>query len=300
MANLDQLFVHKLNTTLTRDFQKLDLRLHKKVESHLRDEETRSRASRISDRRPDVEGGKIGGGIYGIKGATENGVEDVVDTGTTAELLCGNLSRGTVDGGNEGVGEACHLLENERASVLFSTKVHIPIAGQLLLSLAHKCVEPSLDVGQTFTDMAHESGVKGLGQVVSAASDGDVAVSRMMLEEICFSLEGILHRLVSQNILLRSVDHTDETKLQGVDAARKNVQSIGAMVHKVDLGQDTDGSSAKRVNVTGKLESFRVDDINIGRRHSENDTVGLGDVFGNEVSSLLLDIGGLVANRNLI
>lgn len=52
--------------------------------------------------------------------------------------------------------------------------------------------------------------------------------------------------------------------------------------------------------MTSELESFGVDDINVGRRHSENDTVGLGDVFGNEVSSLLLDIGGLIANRDLI
>ena len=51
--------------------------------------------------------------------------------------------------------------------------------------------------------------------------------------------------------------------------------------------------------MTGKLESFRVDNIDVGRGNGEDDTVGLGDVLGDEVSCLLLDVGRLVADRDL-
>jgi hypothetical protein len=299
MANLDQFLIHKLNTTLARNFEKLDLRLNQKVESHLRDKKTRSRTSRVSDRRPDVEGGQVGGRVDRVERATKDGVEDIVDTSTTTELFGGNLSRGTVDRRNEGVCEACHLLKDERATVLLSAEMHVAVAGQLLLRLAHEGVEPSLDVRQTLTDVAHESGVKGLGQVVSAASGGNVAVGRVVLEEISLGLKSILHRLVSLNILLRSVDHADETKLQRVNSTRENIQSIGAVIHKINLGQNSNGSSAKRVDMTGELEGFGVDDIDVGGRDREDDTVRLGDVFGDKVSGLLLNIGGLIANRDL-
>lgn len=51
--------------------------------------------------------------------------------------------------------------------------------------------------------------------------------------------------------------------------------------------------------MSSKLQGLRVDDVDIGRRNGQNQTVRLGDVFGDEVSRLLLDIGGLVANRDL-
>lgn len=51
--------------------------------------------------------------------------------------------------------------------------------------------------------------------------------------------------------------------------------------------------------MAGELESFRIDDINIRGGNSKDDTVGLGDVFGDEGASLFLDIGGLISDWNL-
>jgi len=52
--------------------------------------------------------------------------------------------------------------------------------------------------------------------------------------------------------------------------------------------------------MSGKLKGFRVDNVDIGGRNGQNQTVWLGDVFGNEGSRLLLDVGGLISNGNLI
>lgn len=103
--------------------------------------------------------------------------------------------------------------------MLLSTEMHVAITGQLLLRLPHKSVESSFDVGQTLPDMTHQSSVEGLGQVVSATSNGDITIGRMVLEKVSLGLESILHRLVSLNILLRSIDNADEAKLQRIDAA---------------------------------------------------------------------------------
>ena len=48
-----------------------------------------------------------------------------------------------------------------------------------------------------------------------------------------------------------------------------------------------------------KLERFRIHKIDVGRRDGKNDTVGLRDVFGDEVARLLLDVCRLVANGYL-
>ena len=48
-----------------------------------------------------------------------------------------------------------------------------------------------------------------------------------------------------------------------------------------------------------QFQGLRIDQVNISRRDSENNAVGLRDVFGDEVSRLLLDIGRLVANGYL-
>jgi hypothetical protein len=51
--------------------------------------------------------------------------------------------------------------------------------------------------------------------------------------------------------------------------------------------------------VTSQLESLRVDQVDVCGRNSEDDTVGLCDVLGDQVAGLLLNIARLVANRNL-
>ena len=48
-----------------------------------------------------------------------------------------------------------------------------------------------------------------------------------------------------------------------------------------------------------EFQGLRVDNVHVGRRNGENNTVGLGDVLGDKGPGLLLDIGGLISNGNL-
>jgi hypothetical protein len=52
------------------------------------------------------------------------------------------------------------------------------------------------------------------------------------------------------------------------------------MVHKINLGEDTDCSPAEGIDMAGQLQGFGVDDIDVGGRDSKDDTVGLGNVLG--------------------
>jgi hypothetical protein len=51
--------------------------------------------------------------------------------------------------------------------------------------------------------------------------------------------------------------------------------------------------------MASELQRLRVDEIDVGGRDGEDDTVRLRDVLGDEVARLLLDVGRLVANGYL-
>lgn len=121
----------------------------------------------------------------------------------------------------------------------------------------------------------------------------------MELEKFSLSTESIRKGLVSLNVLLGPIDHTNESKLQRVNPSRKNLKGVGAVIHKIQLGQHTNGPLPLWVDLAGKLESFRVDQVDIGRRDSEDDTVGFSNVFANEVLRLLLNICRLVSDWHL-
>lgn len=256
MADLDKLLIHKLYTTMAGNFEKLNLGLDKKVEGHFGDKETRARTSGVPDGSPDVKSGEVRGRVDGVEGAAKHRVEDEVDSSTTTKLLGRDLGGGTVDRGDEGVGEAGHLLKDQGATVLLAAEVHVAIAGKLLLGLAHESVEARLDIRESLSDVGHEGGVESFGEVLCAASGRDVSIGGMVLEEVGLVLERVLHWLATLDILLRTVDDTDESKLKRVNTAREDVERIGAMVHQVDLGKNTDSPPAERVDMAGKLESF--------------------------------------------
>jgi hypothetical protein len=147
--------------------------------------------------------------------------------------------------------------------------------------------------------MRHQSLIKALCQKLGSASVRHIPVRRVMLKEVPLGLKGIRELLVALDVLLRSIDDTDETELKRVYASREDVHGIGSVVHEIQLGENTDCPPAHRVDMAGQLQSFRVDKINVRGRDSEDYTVRLGNVFGNEVSRLLLDVGRLIADGYL-
>ena len=67
MANFDELFIYKLHTSLTRNFEHLNLRLYQEIECEFRHKETRPWPSRVPNRGADVEDRKVLGGINRVK-----------------------------------------------------------------------------------------------------------------------------------------------------------------------------------------------------------------------------------------
>ena len=121
----------------------------------------------------------------------------------------------------------------------------------------------------------------------------------MCAEEVSLGREGVGKRLVALNVLLRTVDDSDEAQLQGVYAARENVHGVCSVIHQIQLGQNTNGASPHGVNMAGQLEGLGVDQIDVCGRDGEDDTVGLCDVLCDQVAGLLLDIARLIANGDL-
>ena len=67
MANFDELFVYKLYTSLTGDFEHLNLWLYEEVECEFRDKETGSWPGRVSNGGANVENREILSGINAVK-----------------------------------------------------------------------------------------------------------------------------------------------------------------------------------------------------------------------------------------
>jgi hypothetical protein len=147
--------------------------------------------------------------------------------------------------------------------------------------------------------MGHESLVKTLREQLSTAPVRHVPVCWVVSEEVALGLKSIGKRLPFLDIVLRSVDDTNEAKLEGVYAAGQNIHSICSMVHEIQLCEDTNSSLARGVDMASQLQSLGVYEIDVCGGDGENDTVRLRNVFGDEVPRLLLDICRLVANGYL-
>lgn len=190
-------------------------------------------------------------------------------------------------------------MQDERPSVLLSTKLYAAVAGQFLLRLAHESIQTRLDIRESLANMRHQRHIQDLGQELSATSLRNVSVSRMKPEEFPLIAQRVFERFAVLDVLLRAVDDGDEPEFQGIHPTRKDVHGVCAVIHEIDLGQHPDCSDTQGVNMARKLQRLGIDNVNIGRRHGENDTIRLGDVLGDQVARLFLDIGRLIADGYL-
>ena len=124
MADLDELFVHELDTSQAGRLEELDLRLDEQVERDLGHEQARARASRVSDRGADVlvlEGLRR---LYARERVAKDVVEDVVDPRAARELFGRDVNVRTLDGRDKVAGELGHESEDESA-LLCDAAVHL-------------------------------------------------------------------------------------------------------------------------------------------------------------------------------
>ena len=98
----------------------------------------------------------------------------------------------------------------------------------------------------------------------------DIAVDRVIIEKVLLLLPSILHRHIRNDILLTSVDDTNEAELERIRATCQDIESVRAGIHEVELCQHAERSQTPRVNRTSELERIRVGKINVRRRNSKN------------------------------
>lgn len=143
----------------------------------------------------------------------------------------------------------------------------------------------------------------------------NITVCGVITEKLCLTLESIYEILLDVDILLTTVDDTNETEFKGIDASSKDVQSVGPSIHQIEFGQDTDGPATLWINGTSQFQGIRIREIDISSRDCKNDTrqnlgsysqgggckvpIRVRNVVEDKVSNLSFNITGLVSNRNL-
>ena len=159
--------------------------------------------------------------------------------------------------------------------------------------------------------------IQRLGQKLCTAAMSDIPVSSVIPEEFGLGVELIAHRFIPVDVLLTSIDDTDESELERVHSTGENVERVRSSVHEIQFRQYSDRATALWIDVSGQLERIRVGEIDVGGTNSENDTaaaesassesrvdtegspVGLRDVVQYEVADLTLDVGRLISDGNL-
>src|ERR1700754_1302708 len=100
---------------------------------------------------------------------------------------------------------------------------------------------------------------------------GNIPISWSLSEESLLTLQRFFQTLADRNVLLRTVNDTDKAEFQWIDASSQNLESISPVIHEVQFCKNTDCSLSSWIDLTSEFESFRVDEIDIGRRYREDD-----------------------------
>ena len=114
MADLDELLICELNASQTWGFKQLDLGLDQEIKGNLGDKERGAGTGRITDSSTNILNAQVLTGIHRVQGSAKDIVEDVVDPGASAQLLCRDIGRCSVNGSNKVAGEFGQKLQDQR------------------------------------------------------------------------------------------------------------------------------------------------------------------------------------------
>jgi len=115
----------------------------------------------------------------------------------------------------------------------------------------------------------------------------DIPVTRVVAEELPLSSRLLLHGLVGIDVGLAATDDADEAELERVDATGKDVEGVRSSVHEVELGENSNGTAALRVDGASELERLGVGQVDIGGRDGEDDAIAEGSVSISLLAALL-------------
>lgn len=107
--------------------------------------------------------------------------------------------------------------------------------------------------------------VQAFCQILSTTPVCQVPVSRVVPEEFLLFPKSIFHRDIRIDVLLTPVDDSNESQLERIRSAGQDLESIGTGVHEIELGKNTDGSQATRIDCPSQFQGIRIRDVDVGR-----------------------------------
>jgi len=107
-------------------------------------------------------------------------------------------------------------------------------------------------------------------------------------------LNGSLHSLSIDDVLLGSVLDTNETKSKADVLTFDHSLGACSLIHDINLGDDTNCSNTLWITITSHLETIRCGQILIGWQHAENDCSTITNVPVSHGTCDLLDVIWLV------
>jgi hypothetical protein len=72
---------------------------------------------------------------------------------------------------------------------------------------------------------------------------------------------------------LTPVHNADEPKLELIHTSGEDVEGVGPCVHQIEFGEDTDCSTALRVDRAGEFKGFGVGEVDVGPGDSEDNAL---------------------------
>jgi len=100
----------------------------------------------------------------------------------------------------------------------------------------------------------------------------NIPICRVILEELGLACQGIGHTLCRHDVLLAAIDDSYEAKFERIDSPSENVQCVGSSIHKIELRKNTDCPSTLGIYGPSNLERFRVRQVHVCGRYSEDYT----------------------------
>ena len=82
----------------------------------------------------------------------------------------------------------------------------------------------------------------------------NIPIRRVRTEELHLLINRVFEWFVRIDILLTAIHDTNESQFQWVDAPGEDVERVRSCVHEVDLGENPDGATTLRVDLTREFE----------------------------------------------
>ena len=113
----------------------------------------------------------------------------------------------------------------------------------------------------------------------------------------------LLYRVPNGQVLfdlkLTAALYTKVTKLEWVVYTLQSLISVSALVHQIDLSDDTDGTFSFGVHLPGQLKRVRSSNIDVSRSQSKDQGVLGQHEPQDHLSDLILNVGRLAFDRHL-